>query len=410
MISRSLTDRQKQILNFLQQHHARTGLIPTVREIQNAFGFASSNAIDSQLRALERKQYIRRRDGKARAIEIRWSCYEQAESQVSATVQEQVEQMVFGDATKPLQRNLGAVDDSLAATIDGLKLDDRTTLVPGDALTVMAMMPTSSVDAIVTDPPYGLIEYEADNHDKLRQKRGGVWRIPPKLNGIERAPLPRFTVLTPKDRERLGSFFEAFGRHVCRILRPGGHLVLASNPLLSTTVFSALMESGLEKRGEVIRMVTTLRGGDRPKGAEAEFPEVSVMPRSCWEPWGLFRKELAEPTVAANLRKFGTGGFRRPSLDDPFKDFVICPPARGREREVAPHPSLKPQRLMRYLVRAALPLGRGIILDPFAGSGSTLAAASAVGYRSIGIERDAEYVRLAQRAFADLKALEVPAD
>ena len=410
MISIPLTKRQQQILNFLQQHHSRTGLIPSVREIQHAFGFASSNAIDSHLRALERKQYIRRSAGKARAIDIRWGMYEQAEPVIPTLHEDPAEQMMLSggkvvERPKPLS---GRVE--IPSEVKRINLDDRTELIPGDALTIMGLMAPDSVDAIVTDPPYGLIEYERDNHEKLRQGRGGVWRIPPKLNGVERAPLPRFTVLTAKDRERLTVFFEAFGVHVRRILKPGGHLILASNPLLSTSVFSAISAAGLEKRGEVIRMVTTLRGGDRPKGSETEYPEVSVMPRACWEPWGLFRKELAEATVAANLRKYGTGGFRRPSLNDPFKDFVICPPARGREREVAPHPSLKPQRLMRYLVRAALPLGRGVILDPFAGSGSTLAAASAIGYRSIGIERDADYVRIAERAFADLKTLEVPAE
>jgi hypothetical protein len=39
---------------------------------------------------------------------------------------------------------------------------------------------------------------------------------------------------------------------------------------------------GFEKRGEVIRLVQTLRGGDRPKNAHREFAEVSVMPRSSW--------------------------------------------------------------------------------------------------------------------------------
>jgi site-specific DNA-methyltransferase (adenine-specific) len=177
--------------------------------------------------------------------------------------------------------------------------------------------------------------------------------------------------------------------------------------LLSTLTFSALVESGLEKRGEVIRLVSTLRGGDRPKGAESEFADISVMPRSCWEPWGLFRTPISENTVAENLRKHSVGGFRRISSAEPFKDLIECPPARGTEREVAPHPSLKPQRLMRYLVRASLPLEEGIVLDPFAGSGSTLAAAGAVGYHSIGIERDQQYFQMAKAAFPKLKALRV---
>jgi site-specific DNA-methyltransferase (adenine-specific) len=84
-----------------------------------------------------------------------------------------------------------------------------------------------------------------------------------------------------------------------------------------------------------------------------------------------------------------------------------CPPARGEERKIAPHPSLKPQKLMRHLAKAVLPLGRGIILDPFAGSGSTLAAADAVGFTAIGLERDPIYFQLAQSAIPRLAGLPI---
>ena len=68
---------------------------------------------------------------------------------------------------------------------------------------------------------------------------------------------------------------------------------------------------------------------------------------------------------------------------------------------------LVPQAFLRQIVRASLPLGRGIVLDPFAGSGSTLAAAQAVGYCAVGTERDAKYYRMATKAFASLAALKV---
>ena len=120
-----------------------------------------------------------------------------------------------------------------------------------------------------------------------------------------------------------------------------------------------------------------------------------------WEPWLTFRKPL-EGRAQDNLRKWGTGGFRRPSRDKPFGDVIPSAPTRARERSIVPHPSLKPQDFMRKLVRASLPLGTGIVCDPFAGSGSTLAAAEAVGYASIGIERDAEYFALARGAIPKL--------
>lgn len=285
-------------------------------------------------------------------------------------------------------------------------LSARATYVLGDAIQWLADLPPDSLHAVVTDPPYGLVEYDDKDHEKLRAGRGGVWRIPPAFDGAKRKPLPRFTVLSPDEVAALYRFFGALAWGLVRALVPGGHVFIASNPLLSTTTFHAFQRAGLEKRGEVIRLVQTLRGGDRPKGAEAEFAGVSMMPRSCWEPWGVFRKPL-EGTAAENLRKWGTGGLRRISDTEPFKDVIPCSPTRGPERNIAPHPSLKPQRFMRQLVRAALPLGIGIVYDPFAGSGSTLAAAEANGYLSIGTERDAGYFSMGCQAFPALAALSV---
>jgi site-specific DNA-methyltransferase (adenine-specific) len=59
------------------------------------------------------------------------------------------------------------------------------------------------------------------------------------------------------------------------------------------------------------------------------------------------------------------------------------------------HPTVKPTDLMRYLCRLVTPPG-GTVLDPFMGSGSTGKAAMLEGFDFIGIERDAEYVKIAE--------------
>lgn len=105
-----------------------------------------------------------------------------------------------------------------------------------------------------------------------------------------------------------------------------------------------------------------------------------------------------------NLRKWKTGGLRRIGDDQPFCDVIRSSPTRSSERDIAPHPSLKPQAFMRHIVRASLPLGEGVILDPFMGGGSTIAAAAAVGYQSIGIESDPEFFAMAKRAIPRLAA------
>jgi DNA modification methylase len=281
---------------------------------------------------------------------------------------------------------------------------DSYTIHLADSFTWLAAREENSIHAIVTDPPYGLKEFTDLEKAKLRNGRGGVWRIPPSFDGHKRSPLPRFTVLDQSDIAALGSFFEKFAEQAMRVLVPGGHVMIATNPLLSQFVYIPLMEAGFEKRGEIIRLVQTLRGGDRPKNAHEEFAGVSVMPRSGWEPWGLFRKPC-EGRVQDNLRKWKTGGLRRVSGKDPFGDVIRSGVARGEERKIAPHPSLKPQAFMRQMVRAALPLGAGVILDPFMGGGSTIAAARSIGYRSIGIERDATYFDIAQKAIPRLAEL-----
>lgn len=282
----------------------------------------------------------------------------------------------------------------------------RYTLVLRDCLSWMREREPNSVHAIVTDPPYGLKEYTEPETRKLRAGRGGVWRIPPSFDGHQRSPLPRFTILTGAERDLMHQFFAAFAAAAFRVLVPGAHVFVAANPLLSHLVYRPLMEAGFEKRGEIIRLVQTLRGGDRPKNAHDEFTNVTVMPRSGWEPWGLFRKPC-EGRVQDNLRRWKTGGLRRLAADLPFSDVIPSAPTRAEERTIAQHPSLKPQGFMRQIVRASLPLGEGVVLDPFMGGGSTIAAAVAVGYESIGVEMDPEFFKIAERAIPDLARFSV---
>jgi len=285
----------------------------------------------------------------------------------------------------------------------------NATLYHADAFTWLTQQADCSIHGVVTDPPYGLVEYQPNELEKLRVGRGGVWRIPPSFDGHVRSPLPRFSILGEEELSNLEQFFSTFARIVYPKLVPGAHVMIASNPLLSHRVAYALDRAGFERRGEVIRLVQTMRGGDRPKNAHIQFSSVSVMPRSQWEPWLLFRKPL-EGTVAANLSKWGTGGLRRISENLPFGDVIRSSPTRPAEKRLAPHPSLKPQAFMRQMVRAILPLGEGVLIDPFAGSGSTLAAAEAVGYESVGTELNDEYFELATTAIPALAHFCVGAD
>lgn len=280
----------------------------------------------------------------------------------------------------------------------------KARVVHQDCLDWLEATVGNSIHAVVTDPPYGLVEYTRKEQEKLKANCGGVWRIPPSFDGHTRSPLPRFTTLSEQDLFNLGEFFTIWGKLILRAIVPGANVVVASNPLVSHIVSMALTKAGLERRGEIARLVMTMRGGDRPKAAHEVFSGVSVMPRSMWEPWLVFRKPI-EGRVQDNLRKWKTGGFRRPSEDRPFGDVIRSCPTRSCERKIAPHPSLKPQEFLRQLVRGVLPLGEGVVLDTFSGGGSTLAAANWLGYDSIGLEIDPDYFSLSKNAIPELAKL-----
>lgn len=288
----------------------------------------------------------------------------------------------------------------------------------GNAFQVLEEYPENHVHAIITDPPYGVIEFETAQVEKMRDGVGGVWRIPPELDGSKRKPLPRFTVLSDGDKDKLRTFFKKFGEVAERVLRPGGHIFIATTQLLMHEVAMQLDEAGLERRDVLVRETKTLRGGDRPKNAHEQYDMVSSMPRVWWEPWLLYRKPF-DGRLQDTLEEWQTGGLRRESKDRPFTDLLgngktpsqetnISKSAHPNSENPKAHPNLKPQRLMRELCHAALPLREGRILDPFMGSGSTVAAANALSYDAIGIEIDETFYEMASTAVPELAKIATP--
>jgi site-specific DNA-methyltransferase (adenine-specific) len=260
-----------------------------------------------------------------------------------------------------------------------------------DSFEWLRAQPPASLHGVCTDPPFGVVEFLPNEMTKLRAGRGGVWRLPPTMGGSQRAPLPRFTTLSAAEREHVRQYFREFAEALLPALVPGAHMFLAGTPMLQHLVQAGIAEAGFEVRGAVMRLYRGFRGGDRPKNAEAEFPEVCVTPRGNYEPWMIFRKPISERTVADNLRKWGTGALRRVGVDQPFPDIIASGKTPAAEEAASNHPTMKPQHLLRILTRALLPLGEGRLLDPFAGSGSTIAACVAIGYDSVGVEIDNEY-------------------
>ena len=125
----------------------------------------------------------------------------------------------------------------------------QTELIHGDCFDWLQQIEDNSIHAVVTDPPYGLEEYTEKEQIKLRAGRGGIWRLPPSYDGNQRSPVPRFTVLTHNQLQKLHDFFFTWARYLLPKLRPGANVLIASNPLLAHIINSAVTSAGFEKRG-----------------------------------------------------------------------------------------------------------------------------------------------------------------
>ena len=100
-------------------------------------------------------------------------------------------------------------------------------ILHADCFEWLSRIPENSIHSIVTDPPYGVKEYNFDQIEKRANGNGGIWRIPPSFDGSNRSPLPRFTALNNKERAALHRFFLEWGKVAMHALRPGGHIFIA---------------------------------------------------------------------------------------------------------------------------------------------------------------------------------------
>jgi DNA modification methylase len=294
--------------------------------------------------------------------------------------------------------------------------DDTQTwgLVEADALLLLARLPDHSVDAIVTDPPYGI-----DFHGEAWDSFGGE-----DLSAS--AAFERWTMV--------------WAAQCRRVLRPGGHLVAFGAPRTFHRLVAGIEEAGLEVRDQLL----WLYGTGVPKAPQ--LPRgLGTMLKPSFEPVALARAPL-QGTTKANLERWGTGALNIEAarvgqarywpanvalshapdcparlLDNPGEGpsrLFYCAKTARAEREAGcerlparlvqiynghhhplrlvhnTHPTVKPVSLMRWLVRLVVPPD-GVVLDPFAGSGSTGIAAVQEGRVFLGIEREAEYVDVA---------------
>lgn len=268
----------------------------------------------------------------------------------------------------------------------------------GDAFEQMQSMRPNQVHSIVTDPPYGL------------DARGSmVGHVAPNYS----ARGAHTRGYAANDPVVYQEWCRQWASEALRVLRPGGHLITFGGTRTVHRLTVACEDVGFEVRGQNawVHQPGAARGKRLTDHTGTHTGWTSTH-NPAFEPIVLVRKPLSEKTLEANMTAWGTGAlnteqcrpqhassrWRQPSVvlvddavalerwDEPF--FIVKP--SKAERNVTgegSHPTAKPLALMRYLVRMVTPPG-GHVLDPFAGSGTTIEAAMLEGCHATGIELD----------------------
>jgi len=165
---------------------------------------------------------------------------------------------------------------------------EQALVILGDCREVMKQMPAHSVDAIVTDPPYGL-EFMGKEWDKLAKPKPG------NLGGFADGNKPSFYRVR-NHLPAMQHWHYTWALEALRVLKPGGHMLSLGATRTYHRMTSALEDAGFEIRD----CLMWLYGQGFPKGQSALKP--------AWEPIVLARKPISERNVAENVLRWGTGG------------------------------------------------------------------------------------------------------
>jgi site-specific DNA-methyltransferase (adenine-specific) len=303
------------------------------------------------------------------------------------------------------------------------------------------------VDSVVTDPPYHLTSI---------QKRFGSKTAKKNQFGTDGSFQRLTTGFMGKAWDGGDIAFQASTwKRVYQLLKPGGHLLAFSGSRTYHRMAVAIEDAGFEIRDQIMwlygsgfpkslnigkaidkrlgnerKVVGKVKAGKNALGQDSGWnkhnnrTEIEVTKGNTeYEGWGtalkpahepivLARKPLSEKSVADNVLKHETGGInidacrckdnRYPAnvihdgLQEEWARYFYCPKTSSSERgKVNTHPTVKPKKLMQYLVRLVTPKN-GTVLDPFMGSGSTGLACQIEGFDFIGIEKEREYFDIAK--------------
>lgn len=290
------------------------------------------------------------------------------------------------------------------------------TILQGDCRRVMTTLPDNCISACITDPPYN---YEFIGH------KWNVSEIKRRINNVNAKNSKTLVKNIPygsglaggtrnarwyqRNRENINDYeswcFE-WAVELFRVCKPGATVLV-----FNSTRTVAHVQVALEKAGFYARDILVYRRSSGiPKGAniKTQLEKRGCLDAAKWEGWHsclrneweavcVLQKPLKNNYVSTFL-EFGTGLFYTKTAEGGFQSNILEGIGRDQVESFNVHCTVKPISLIKRLIEIFVPkTDNCLVLDPFAGSGTTLVAAQELQIPFIGIEIVPEYIEIIKK-------------
>lgn len=290
-------------------------------------------------------------------------------------------------------------------------------IVLGDCVSIMSEMPSDSIAACITDPPYNyeFIGRKWDDKEinrrleRIKDSNTLVKNIPygsGLAGGVRNA---RWYERNQENTIEYTNWCKKWGRELFRVCKHGAPVAVFNSTRTAAHVQVALEDAGFYTRDVLVYR----RHSGIPKGLnlKGKLEKMNHPDAEKWDGWHTcFRNEwesivLVQKPLLNNywetLQETGVGVFKTINEDGSFQSNIFEGYYNKSEKKFA-HCTVKPLELIKKLILTLVPKSNdNIVLDPFAGSGTTLVAAQQLGYHFTGIEIEAEYVEIIKGRLSD---------
>jgi len=292
----------------------------------------------------------------------------------------------------------------------------------GDCREVLKDFPTDSIAACLTDPPYNYEFIGRDWNaneikrriDRVKESRTLVKNIPygGGLSGGVRNG--RWYERVRENIEEYQNWCFEWSTAVFRVCKPGSITAVFSSARTLAHIQVSLERAGFYARDCIVYR----RSSGIPKGLNVSqkmrqkgLPDYAMWKgwqsalRNEWEAIVVVQKPLVNNYIET-ATTYGVGLFNAENQDGTFQSNIIENMGQDRNERFNVHCTVKPLALMKKLIDLCMPAFEdNVVLDPFAGSGTTLVAAKELGRKYVGIEIEPEYIDIIERRLTNAQSL-----